>query len=109
MAKMTSQQVGSVLALLGRISDGDVRAAEDWPAGLARTIAFFDSIVRVCPIDGHDPSGSFFHELLGLVHIQGELAHRGLFIRGGMTVEDVHFSGTTIFDSRLVRAYEMES
>lgn len=109
IAKMTAQQVGSVLALLGRISDGEVKASEDWPAGLARTIAFSDSIVRVCPIDGQDPSGSFFHELMALVRIQCEVAHRGIFIRGGMTVGDVHFSGTTIFGPGLVRAYEMES
>jgi hypothetical protein len=109
IAKMTAQQIGDALALLGQISDGDVKETDDWPAGLARSIAFSDSIVRMCPIDGDDPSGSFFHELIALVHIQGELAHRGIFMRGGMSVGDIYFSGTILFGPGLVRAFEMES
>ena len=101
-------EIGKLLALLGDASAGEV-SEDNWPAGLARSIAFSDNVVRVCPIDSTDPRGALFHELLSLVMIQAQLANMGALMRGGVTVGDIHFSGTTIFGPAMVRAYELES
>ena len=101
-------KIGKLLAVLSEAAAGEVDD-DNWPAGLARSIAFSDNVVRVCPIDSDDSSGSLFHELLSLVMIQTELADMGVFMRGGIAVGNVHFSGTTIFGPAMVRAYELES
>ena len=103
-----SQRIGSLLRLLGESAEGEVNV-DDWPAGLARTIAFSDNVVRVCPIDSENPYGALFHELLSLVHVQAEVVQHGIILRGGMAVGDIHFSGAMIFGPALVRAYELES
>lgn len=80
------------------------------PVGLAGAIAFSDNVVRVCPIDSGDGGhGALFHELLSPVHVQAKLAERGIFLRGGMTVDDIHMSAGMVFRPGLVRAYELES
>ncbi len=74
-----------------------------------RCVFFSDSVVRVRPIDVEFHDGSLFHELIDLVHAQGELAHKGIFIRGGLTVGDIHQGDNVIFGPAMVRAYDLES
>ena len=77
--------------------------------GEVECVTFSDSVVRVCPIDAEQPLGSLFFELISLVHLQFELAHRGVFLRGGLTVGDVYVDKSTVFGPAMVRAYELES
>lgn len=74
--------------------------------GDPQVISFSDSIVRV-----HDAeeSGDLFHELLSLVHIQAELAGKGVLIRGGVALGDVHVEGTVAFGPAFIDAYDMEA
>jgi hypothetical protein len=74
-----------------------------------RCVFFSDSIVRVRPFDAVYRDGSLFHEIIDLVHAQGELAHQGIFIRGGLTIGEIHQSDGVIFGPAMVRAYDLES
>jgi hypothetical protein len=78
-------------------------------ANWTRCVFFSDSIVRVRPFDGEYRDGSLFHEIIDLVHAQAELAHQGIFIRGGLTVGEIHQSNDVIFGPAMVRAYDLES
>jgi hypothetical protein len=108
-------EIHEILSELADWSAGDARHIDDEgdvsiPVGLAGAIAFSDNVVRVCPIDSDEGGhGALFHELLSLVHVQAKLAERGIFLRGGMTVDDVHMSSGMVFGPGLVRAYELES
>lgn len=74
-----------------------------------RTTFFSDSVVRVRPYDTKIHDGSLFHELLNLVHAQAELAHRGIFIRGGLTVGKLYLRDNVLFGPAMVQAYDLES
>lgn len=112
--KASAAEIDEILSELRDWSRGDREDLEeddhDWPAGLARSIAFSDNIVRASPVDGdHGGEGALFHELLSLVHIQAKLTERGIFLRGGLTVADIYMAGNVVFGPGLVRAYELES
>lgn len=108
-----AEEIAAILALLRDWSSGDEDIGdeyEDWPAGYARSIAFSDNVVRVCPIDGEEGGqGALFNELLNLVHIQAKLTERGIFLRGGLTVENIYLASGVVYGPGLVRAYELES
>lgn len=77
-------------------------------------INFSDCIVRITPLDGPANKkgsrvGLLFHELLGLVHIQLELAALGIAIRGGVTAGQIYCDGKHVFGPALVQAYGLES
>lgn len=76
-------------------------------------LCFSDSIIRVRQVDSpankEYPIGILFHELLNLLHIQGELVHFGVLIRGGVTIGQVSASGNKIFGPAFIEAYEIES
>ena len=78
-------------------------------ANWTRCVFFSDSVVRVRPFDAKYRDGSLFHEIIDLVHAQGELAHQGIFIRGGLTIGDIHQGDDVIFGPAMVRAYDLES
>lgn len=114
----SATDIHEILSELADWSGGDTDyiAEEDEasiPVGLTGAIAFSDNVVRVCPIDTDEDDegghGALFHELLSLVHVQAKLAERGIFLRGGMTVDDIHMSARMVFGPGLVRAYELES
>jgi hypothetical protein len=63
----------------------------------------------VRPYDGSYNDGSLNHEILDLVHAQFELANRGIFIRGGVAIGDMHQEQDVLFGPAMVRAYELES
>lgn len=102
------QEIGEILAEFGSISQGEV-TDQDHPSGLCRAIRFSDSVVRVCPIDSHDKLGALHSELLSLVHIQGTLAAKGVFIRGGVTVGSVYCTQDQIFGPGMIRAFDLET
>ena len=74
---------------------------------------FSDSIIRVRQIDSpankEYPVGILFHELLSLLHIQGELAHFGVLVRGGVSIGNVSVSENKVFGPAFIDAYEIES
>jgi hypothetical protein len=74
-----------------------------------RCVFFSDSVVRVRPVDAKYRDGSLYYEILDLVHAQAELAHQGVFIRGGLTIGDIHQGNDVIFGPAMVRAYDLES
>jgi hypothetical protein len=74
-----------------------------------RAFAFSDSIVRIRPYDAEYNEGSFFHELISLVHMQAELADHGVFVRGGMSLGEIFFEENGVFGPALIRAYDLES
>jgi len=79
----------------------------------ARSFQFSDCIVRMMPLDSEAnrgcPSGLLFSEVLTIVHACLEMANRGVPVRGGLTLGDAYFSGSTMFGPAMVRAYELES
>ena len=70
---------------------------------------FSDSVVRVRPYDTEYNDGSLFHEILDLIHVQIELANRGIFVRGGLTVGDMYQDRDILFGPAMVRAYDLET
>ena len=113
--KRTAAEIHEILSELATWSAGDTdeitnEGVASIPVGLVGAIAFSDNVVRVCPIDSDEGGhGALFHELLSLVHVQATLARRGVFLRGGVTVDDIYMSSGMVFGPGLVRAYELES
>jgi hypothetical protein len=70
-----------------------------------------DAVVRVRTVDTQSQDGPFLYELLNLVHAQVECLNRGILIRGGLTVGQVHVGldgSGPVFGPAMVRAYEIE-
>jgi hypothetical protein len=76
-----------------------------------RSIAVSDSVVRFALVDdpSHLPAPNLQLELLGLIHIQGELANQGILVRGGVTHGAVFIDGIRCFGPAYQRAYQLES
>jgi hypothetical protein len=55
------------------------------------------------------PVGILFHEIIAIVHAALEMANRGTFLRGGLTIGDAYYSETTMFGPAMIHAYELES
>jgi len=106
----TAEEVANVLKTLRRFADNDKSNDPDDTEALS--FSFSDCIVRVRFLDGvnqQHPIGHLFHEILDIVHIQGELVPHHILVRGGMTVGDICAAGSTVFGPAMVRAYELES
>lgn len=78
-------------------------------AGQTRCFFFSDSIVRVRPLHEHTRHDCLVSELRDLARAQSELLRQGVFIRGGMTIGDIHQDGDTIFGPAMARAHDLES
>ena len=94
----------------GSTDEGDVREfglvdEVNW----TRCVFFSDSVVRVRPFDAETADGSLYSEIIDLVCAQGLLAQKGIFIRGGLTIGDIHQDDDVIFGPAMVRAYDLES
>jgi hypothetical protein len=76
-------------------------------------LQFSDAIVRIRRVrtkwNERWPIGLVFHELLDLVHAQGELIREGVLLRGGVSCGRICASKDRIFGPALVAAYELES
>jgi hypothetical protein len=99
--------VSKKLKAVTRVSGASEQSNEDELA--PKVIQFSDSIIRIRPLDHTRPYGALFHELLDLIHMQGELVQHGVCMRGGIAVGDVHFEAHTAYGPGFVRAYEIES
>lgn len=80
--------------------------------GNAISFSFSDCIVRIRFLDGVNevhPTGHLFHEILDLVHIQGELVPHRILVRGGITMGSIYAVDSTVFGPAMVRAYELEA
>lgn len=115
VSRSSPDEVEEIVRLVQRHAGSDDKASaeelgldlEDMP--WTRTIFFSDSIVRVRPYDDVAHDGSLFHELLDLVHAQGELVYRGIFIRGGLTIGKLYHRDNVLFGPAMVQAYDLES
>ena len=92
-----------------RFSEGD-ESGEEFNA---KVIQFSDSIIRIRPLDSQTNEdsryGALFHELLDIGMMQGELAARNIYIRGGFTIGEISYENETVFGPGFIRAYDLES
>jgi hypothetical protein len=74
---------------------------------------FSDLAIRSVPIFSESNAGHsiglLFQELLELASIQAGLARKGILVRGGVTVGQIHCSDQMVFGPALNRAYDLES
>lgn len=107
----TFEEISKKLNTIRRLSNVDEQ--EDGESFKPKVIQFSDSIIRIRPLDSKANNesryGLMFHEMLDLVHMQGELVNHGIFVRGGVSIGEVHFDDQTLFGPGFVRAYELES
>ncbi len=101
------------LKVVHRLSGVNEQNENDGEGFESRVIQFSDSIIRIRPLDSTANKkfryGLMFHEMLDLVHLQGELINNDVCIRGGVSIGLVHFDNETLFGPGFIRAYEMES
>ena len=75
-------------------------------------INFSDTVIRTVPIDNESnlkyPDGLVFHELIDLIHIQGELIAKGILIRGAVTLGNVFHSEELIYGPGIIDTYLLE-
>ena len=109
--KSTYEQVAAKLKTVRQRSGQ--KETEDGEGFEPKIIQFSDSIIRIRPLDSNlnnmSRYGLMFYEMLDLVHMQGELIMRGVCVRGGVSIGEVHFDDQTLFGPGFVRAYELES
>jgi len=106
----TAEEVAKVLSTLRRFAESKQFKEPDDTDAIS--LNFSDCIIRIRFLDGinqQQPIGHLFHEILDLVHIQGELVPHRILIRGGMTMGDICATGSTVFGPAMVTAYELES
>lgn len=68
---------------------------------------FSDSIV--ISYDVNTLNGSSFYILLDIIHIQLDLASKGILVRGGVTIGNLYHEKEIIFGPAMIKAYELES
>lgn len=106
----SADEIASLMGLFQRAAQIEDRTAATFEA---QSFQFSDCIVRMIPLDSEAnktyPSGILFFEVLAIVHAALEMANRGVLVRGGLTLGDAYFSGSTMFGPAMVRAYELES
>lgn len=107
----TFEEVSKKLKTIRRLSGANDQA--DGESFGPKVVQFSDSIIRIRPLDSKANKefryGLMFHEMLDLVHMQGELINHGICVRGGVSIGDVHVDDQTLFGPGFVRAYELES
>ncbi|RVK12978.1 hypothetical protein CN138_12920 [Sinorhizobium meliloti] len=105
VAKSSAAEISAMLTLLRKTTEisevPQARSEVDY-------YAFSDSIVRVRRISNSvvETIGVEANDI-GLAQL--DLAHRGVLIRGGLTVGQVYSDGRSIFGPAMIRAYDLES
>lgn len=76
-------------------------------------LQFSDSVLRIrrtrTKWNRQYSVGLLFHELIDLVHAQGELVKDGVLLRGGVSYGQISLSGTRVFGPAFISAYELEA
>lgn len=105
VAKRPDHDISAMLSLLRKTTEISETVQEKPEVDY---YAFSDSIVRVRRISESvvETIGVEANDI-GLAQL--DLAHRGVLIRGGMTVGEVCSDGRTIFGPAMIRAYDIES
>lgn len=74
--------------------------------------AFSDTVIRTTNIlsslNKKHQIGIVFHELLDILHMQINLVHQGIFIRGSVTIDKIYSSSNCLFGPGLINAYDLE-
>ena len=91
-------KVASVLNVFRQLSEPASSETELWTNTF---VNFSDLVVRVLPLDSKNNQryrlGSFFHEFTQLGFIQINLIHRGILVRGAITIGQVcHADGPSL-------------
>lgn len=111
VASKTAVDIASILTDIARFSDAEK------PLGPRESdlhvTAFSDSIIRARRIDSaankRHPIGLLYYELSDLLYAQVNLLTRGVLLRGGLVVDEIHATRQMIFGPGLVAAYELEA
>lgn len=108
-----AEEIARIVSLTRRFAQPDEDHDDDEGEGehrieRTRSFAFSDSVVRVRAYDTDASMGALFHEVIDLVHAQADLANRGVLVRGGLTVGEVHAEGDVVFGPGFNRAYGLE-
>ncbi|QQS34789.1 MAG: hypothetical protein IPM56_11005 [Ignavibacteriales bacterium] len=105
-----ANDVYSILDKFRFFSKPDHEIAKDYEQSFFN---FSDCAVRTTKIlsrvNKRRPVGLLFYELIDVLHLQFELVHKGIFIRGGLTIGEIYNKDNFIFGPGLVSAYELES
>lgn len=108
VAKKSFDEVREIVRLMQRFAG----AGDDDPFA-PEVIAFSDSIIRVRPIhegiNAEYTYGCVFYEVLDLLHAQMDLVNRGVLIRGGIALGDIHIEDSQVFGPGLIASYDLES
>jgi len=108
VAKKSFDEVRGIVRLMQRFA-----GAEAGDPFAPEVIAFSDSIIRVRPIhegiNAEYSYGCVYWEILDLLHAQTELVNRGVLIRGGIALGDIHIEDGQVFGPGLIASYELES
>lgn len=105
VATRPADEISSMLSLLRKTTEISESAQEKPEVDY---YAFSDSIVRVRRVSESvvETIGVEANDI-GLAQL--DLAHRGVLIRGGLTVGQVFSDGRTLFGPAMIRAYDLES
>lgn len=105
VAKRPDHDISAMLSLLRKTTEISETVQEKPEVDY---YAFSDSIVRVRRISESvvETIGVEANDI-GLAQL--DLAHRGVLIRGGLTVGQVFSDGRTLFGPAMIRAYDLES
>lgn len=106
----TCEEVSAILNQFKYFADD---RDQDAPHYRPTILRFSDTVVRVRHLQSREnreiPGSLLFHEILSLLHIQGELIFREILIRGALTVGQISVENNQIFGPSIIEAYNLES
>ena len=105
----TAGQISQIIRILKETTKQDKDVSKEHEMGFFN---FSDTTIRIAPLytktNLERPSGHLFWEILGLVHVQFELALQNIIVRGAVAAGDIVKSWGVLYGPGLVRAYELE-
>lgn len=101
----SASEIRRILNLVQDFAGND----DDTPEEDVVALNFSDSVIRIRYYDTEYPIGALNHEVLSLIHAQGELINNGVLVRGGVTTGEVFCDSTNVFGPGFNRAYGLES
>lgn len=105
VAQRSATEIRHVLDLVRDFASDD----DELPEADVVALNFSDSVIRIRYYDTKYSIGALNHEVLSLIHAQGELVNNGVLVRGGITTGQVFCDGAMIFGPGFNRAYGLES
>ena len=106
----TAEEMGEIIRITEESSQ-----TEQWQVSSSgrRSIVFSDTIISSCPLVG--PMGPqchslLFDEIMTVMHLQVKLMDKaGIFVRGALTIGDIHHDEEAVYGPAVIDGYEIES